>query len=278
MNHHFSRLFIMIVVLWFLGNPLAQDTPSPEQARVPLFPDDNCERTCWMGLISGESTAADTERIFEELGNQLLYWEPAGLNTTLDPETGYIVDGYYNLKWRYYSGGEHQQTASSVDIKDSTVNLILLFANERIALEQVLDRLGEPDDVQFDIGQSVFYIILSYIDELIRVRLTIPRGCTMSKIGQETEMEAIKYYSYESAMELVETEYGLQPRLLAYHTPDLDRQIPLETFQSWLRGEEESDCYDVWQTLPETVELPEFPTPIQSIFDYDTCAPLAGWG
>jgi hypothetical protein len=261
MGDRLAGFLILLIMAWFLIiNIVAQSTPTPDGIEVALFPDDNCENTCWMGLIPGESTAADVEQVLDELGNQLSYWSAGSQNNVMDPDTGYLIYGDYQFRWQLYSGNNYQQPASLIAIENSIIDVILISADGQITLDQVLNVLGQPDDIQFA-RTRLYYLTLVYVDKLMQIRFIIPEGCTINTLDEDSEVWVV-YHSFKSASELIETDYGLQPRLIAYAFPkSLERQVSLEIFNSWLNSDDDFYCIEAWQTLPETIELPRFPKP-----------------
>lgn len=250
-----------IMMLCFLGGTIvAQSTPTTEPVEVSLFPDEDCERICWQGLVTGESSAEDVEEVLINLESELLFWQTNSFNPVIDDQTGYLIQGSYRFVWEGDRNFTMSNNRNFITIQDSIVGSIFLVSNEPIPISDVLELLGTPDDIRFVSGYQIYHLTFIYIDELIEVRYTIPETCSIQTIDEDSETEII-YRNYVDASELVETDYGLQPSLLAYEfIPGTERQVPLDTLNTWLNLED-IHCFYLWESLPETIELPAFPAP-----------------
>lgn len=262
MGKKIFSLLTIFTILWFgVGNVATQSTPAMDTITVSLFPDTNCERTCWQGLIPGESTSADVKDVLVELEDQLLFWFPHHSNDADNNEVDDVIQGSYRFVWKGDRNTIMSNNRNIITIENSIVDAIRLIPNEAIPIEDMLAVLGEPDDIRFVSEYQLYYLTFIYLDELLDVTYIIPESCRIATIEDDAEVW-ISYHNYEDASDLIETDYGLQPALLAYSFPEsVERQVSLNILNTWLKSEDESNCFEAWQILPETIELPVFPSP-----------------
>ncbi len=227
-----STLILMMLFLVLLsGATTFQTTSSPTPtpfAMRSLFSDDSCAPPCWFGLTPGESTPEDVSTFFAVFGdlmygvappihekdeNYLFYWKPANFNRENVRQNNYI---------RVYDG---------------IVDAIHITMNETVYLAEVLEKLGMPDSIIFELGfYGSAYLNLVYLKPRIRVHLTAEwETCFISNIGESFWVDSIGYYS---------------PAYQLVYTIGEDRFVPEITWQTWLDGEVNGNCQDAWQQLP----------------------------
>jgi hypothetical protein len=113
-------------------------------------------------------------------------------------------------------------------------------------------------------GSGYEDVFLRLIYDELRLRLwlpSLPENCSTLHLENRFWVSSISYYSPQAAVApregfLLESDQ-LQPALLAYDFSD--RDVSLETWQSWLDGEVDMPCWEAWEQLPEEVVLPTVP-------------------
>ncbi len=259
-NTSMTLMIVIGVICLFTTFVFAQDEVT-EAAPVPssLFKDDTCTAPCWFGITPGASTSADVETTLTRL-NDILSWNPNRFNAIIDANTGYIVRGQYDFFWRRYRGIHQVQTNNIISIENGVVQLISVDVNGDFALEDVFAVYGQPDDIHMTQEYGGERLKLIYLDRLLVIDLVSNGACSIENLRSDLLVDGVRYYSPIFALVPVETDRGSQPQILAYYS-SLDRQIPLDVWESWLSGEVEAHCIEAWQELPESVELPDFPAP-----------------
>jgi hypothetical protein len=255
--HLFAVLFLSLMANVACWQFAVAPTPQPIRS---IFDYDTCAPPCWMGLIPGISTSAEVEEVLNNLESPFNGWTSNYYNNVIDAESGVIVDGaYYFFPERY----SQSATDSLISITNGIVDAIFILPPERIHPQQVVEALGLPDDVQL-IRAQLYYLELAYTNELIRVRF-IARNCSLNSLNEDFVVDLALYFSPEKAIELVETDFGMQPQILAYHfSSELGRQVPIELFQSWLDGEGQGFCDMAVDELSPVPQLPPLPSMLNS--------------
>lgn len=261
MIKHLSPILVVFILLLVNGwSGFAQDEVT-QTPTVPysIFADDTCAPPCWMGLIPGESTAADVEAMLAE--NQDLI-DPEHVSMSLarlesgefaiDPNTGEVIRATYNFNITvpYF---DTMGTTSRVLIREGIVYKIVIHAHERITLTEVLESFSEPEIVRMGVFHTLLPdLLFVYLDTRIRVKLKLDNtDCNVATLQDEMIVSSVSYFSPDAAIELERYEpNGVeQPALIYLHSND--RDVPLDLWQSWLDGEVDMSCEEAWELLPE---------------------------
>lgn len=187
--------------------------------------------------------------------------------------TELITNGTY----RFYLGPWLRRELpffSEIEIRDSIVDSIEIAVNTTFSLEQVLDVFGTPDWIQLDmIGCWTPILVLGYQEPLLTIALVPPESreefchddaCYISSIRQDLIVSGMNYYSPAAAQALISGfDMPTQPAFRYYNANE--RDVPLETWNMWLRGEVDMTCRAAWEQLSEPVfDLIPTPIPVQS--------------
>jgi hypothetical protein len=145
--------------------------PAPAVPRS-LFDEDTCAPPCWFGLTANESINRNVLVVLKG-SEQLLLWDTDYPTNVFDPQTGYLIEGWYNIVWREYEREDGSQIQSRIHIHHGKVVDMRIVMNKYVTLEQTLERLGMPDHVYFFVGDYALpYLSLIYLDWSLRVELT----------------------------------------------------------------------------------------------------------
>ena len=275
------------------GMATSTATPTPELFGS-IFAGDTCAPPCWFGLTSGESTAAE---VWEFLHHSE-YIFPAVDDTggRVDPETGYLADGYYNFALTPWSRCNDivLNGVGSARIEDGILSSLWVTPNECITLGRTLAVWENPDIVRLTPGE-ITSLEFIYLDMNVRVELAAPEedDCVAPSLRREFIAFRVTYYSPQAAMQPAKYAVGdaPQPRLVAYYHPG-ERNVPLDIWEEWLDGTVEGQCDEIWRILPDPGLMPPTtPTPppsftstpitpefTGSIFAHDICAPPCWFG
>ncbi len=257
-------LAVLVIVPVFAQE--TTETPTPIRS---IFPYDTCAPPCWMGLIPGESTAHDVDVMLEQNQDIILpkdvsasiHYLPTG-ELAIDSTMGETFFGtyYFHLGEPYF---DQMGISDRIEIEDGKVGVILIHPDLRIPLADSLEDLGNPDIVRmmsFSFGNGTTWMDLIYLEPRLRVGLQQDGDeCAVATLLEGMAASTVFYYSPNAAVEL--GRYGLeieQPRLRGYLFPE-ERDVPLDTWQSWLAGEVDQSCAEAWSRLPEP-EITPSPT------------------
>lgn len=264
-------LIFMVLLLMIAGTAQSQTaTPIPIRS---IFPYDTCAPPCWMGLIPGESTAHDVDTMLEQNQDIIIpkdvstsiHYLPTG-ELAIDSTTGETLLGtyYFHLGEPYF---DQMGISNRIEIEDGKVHAILIHPDQRISLEENLEDLGDPDIVRmmlFSFGNGTTWMDLIYLEPRLRVGLSQDGDdCTVATLREGMAVSRVFYLSPNAAAELGRFKYDVdQPRLLEYLHLE-ERDVPLDTWQSWLKGEVDQSCAEAWAQLspPEITPPPEPLTP-----------------
>lgn len=253
---------LLLRISWIVGVvPLVGATPfpQPDDVHQSLFRDDNCTPPCWFGMTPGVSTTDEVETILESL-QDILWWE-ADRDNVLDPITHLTVDGNYSFAWKDFEREDKEQVVlSEIDLREGNLYSLWILMNRMVVLEETLDGLGPPTFIRFSVGYyGILHLDLIYPELLLRVSLKSRQHlCTLAEFATSFWVDSVAYYSPEAALEpqTWPTRDEPQPALLAYILPS-ERDIPYETWITWLNGEIEMTCAEAWEQLPS---MPTEPT------------------
>jgi len=300
MKRWLSIFCFMCLTLAFQTNAQTDvtHTMSPMQS---VFDYDICAPPCWMGLIPGESTSADVERMLAEnadLIDPLTIDSGASRSRTgeyaIDPVAGLIIQGGFSFdigeRTQPHQPGEAR---SGVSIAQGVLDRLTVLSFDPISLQTILERLGNPDLVRLSkpAGVSHLSFKLVYLEEYVYLVVRAEAElCRTSNLQDEMLFFVMLYFSPQAAQRVEQRtpELPAQPALTAYRSVE-DRPVPSETWNAWMNGEVDLSCAEAWETLPEAPVQPLSETnaqtdvtptmsPIQSIFDYDICAPPCWMG
>lgn len=283
-----SLVVLLILVLGFNGSiSTAQDQPiqPTEQPVQSIFLDDTCAPPCWFGITPGESTSADVEAMFrryQSMFGSLFIWYPDRYPRR---EDGMIVGTVLGFWWGVYTRHDtpitypgirpDSQTWSLISIgENGIVELISTSANREVPLAEVLELLGNPDDIylvpvpNYDgEGGNAFALSIRYVEQRLGVRfLTFPHPtCTASSVLENFHVDAVLYYSADEASRLVPVD-SVHPEQATYF-PRLvvpvitGRQIRGADWDRFINGEGYEQCEDFFDSLPDTYVVPTLPWP-----------------
>jgi hypothetical protein len=240
-----SVLLALLVVSPVSPQPAPTPTPFTMQS---LFEEDSCAPPCWFGLTPGESTAQDVEVLLASFSANkiILPLNSESREGVFDSETGYLVEGEYHFWWdkEVFEREEFLRYSNVIIIHQTLVEHIGVQPVREILLGELLSILGSPDHIIAG-GERSLYMILIYAVPRMRVMLNGDRfQCNLSRFTQEFWVYSIDYFS---------SRYDV-----AYFDSSSEHFVWQDTWQEWLSGEMEGNCWDAWQQLPETTPVPTF--------------------
>ncbi len=221
-------------------------TPTPTATPIrSLFTGDTCAPPCWFGLIPGESASREVLMLLQSNEN-LFEWYSDYHSNVFDPETGELVDGFYSVYWRDFERpDDSRQFNSGLVIREGILHWMRIMVNDIVPLRDVLEILGQPDQIYFTIelyGQPL--LILEYPQIPFRIYLTSEaHDFTMLNITERFWADYV-YYSHRPLEELEVLDWERD-------NPGIPA-VPMETWESWLNNQVNSDCYEAWEQLAET--------------------------
>lgn len=248
-------------------------TPEPEDTGT-LFIGENCTRHCWFELLTSDSTS-------EEVYEWLLTSENACSEATgcspiderimgeRDPETNILVDGTYEFLLLPDSVRENFQVTyapithsirSTIEIVDGVISQTHIRVWDYITFRDVIDSLGEPDQIRFQYfgpGDEVNLQFI-YIERRLRInfttRYTAPLWaeeviCNISDFLEDSVLSNVNYLSTDEALETISiTVYEeTSPALLWYGEY---HYVPFDVWDTWLTADETIPCRDAYFNLP----------------------------
>jgi hypothetical protein len=255
-----------------------ETTPEPPNQEIQsIFSEDTCAPPCWFDITPGESTSADVAELLARICPIPIVGHEFEQGT-LDPETGYVIDGEYQFNFCYREDGRDNYDymryipSSSIPIHNGKIDSIRLFMHQYYTAPEALTAFGQPDQVRFHWGYG--YIIIDFIYLELRLRvisefvgwLDEERDCNVAKIEEYFVIHELTYFSPEAAIapghttrQDIETP---QPALIVYQK--VDRYVPPEVWEAWINDEVDMDCIDAWRGLSTEMILPEIPSATQT--------------
>lgn len=285
----FIRLWMLVLAFCSLGLPLntsfGQETPVPTSQIQSLFTGDSCAPPCWFGITPGLTTAEEMETLFSHYSETILVSGRTSEFNEFNPTTGYLENGEYaiyyiniaetdriDLRRVFINGG--------ISLQHGIVTGFKVLPVRTIMLGELIDKLGQPDIIYLTMYQGgILEMDATFWEVQVRVRLLdlqfwTGQPCSIEDIRDGFYVDNLEYFSQEEAS-FPATRSGRYPDVRIYPalaTPvSYARIIPNETWQAWLAGSVESDCYRAYEQLP----LPEdFPVPTLPP-SYESFMPLA---
>lgn len=268
-------LFLLLVLVLVTPLKAQEDVELTATAELnPFTPSENvCFAPCWFGLTAGQSTASDVVKLFSDYSD-LFNWFLQPYNSyTFNEKTDYLVDGLYEFYWKRNTIEGALQSPSKILIRDGIVALMTIWANEIVTLGQVLDALGQPDDIIFYQGYTstgwldVFVIRLGYFDKRVVISFKSFAGnkengamqgvCQISSIENDFQLLGIDYYSPDEMRIAFGMSNGTQSLELPIRSTLVDRRILSDIWYQWLQKSQiYGTCLEGWFSLPEAIPLP----------------------
>lgn len=264
MDNALKTIFVMFVLLLINGvGSFAQDEMPPTPTNpYSVFEDDTCIAPCWFGLIPGESTTNDVEKMIEQ--NEDVFWVRRNPDNddTFNPNVP-VIDGWYRLGWKNYSILLVQVIPTLIRMKDGLVYYIGVQAQHLTRLSLALEIYGQPNYVWIH-SSSYCHLYLLYTERrvVVEFRTDLMDGQPSSGVLEDDyELAELTYYSPQAAIEMREIESNiLNLYLYPPEAPNVG-QVPLEIWQEWLVGDDIRPCSETeWDSLPDEIEIPIYPT------------------
>lgn len=227
------------------GKHLLELTPTPisdpELVSAPLFSQDTCLPPCWFGLVAGESTSQDVARLVNSNSDIFDRWDTSP-RSTFEPTTNDMINGRYTFYWTDYQPPNTDQVLqvnSTLFIEDQLVQQMQIVMNEDIRLDDVLQRLSNPDYIYFSTFFEQPIMILDYLDLQMSVWLIGPEtNCTLMNLTERLWVEQVIYYAEGELQERDLTNVGIY-------------FVPSDTWLTWINDEVDSTCDEVIAELEQ---------------------------
>jgi hypothetical protein len=149
-------------------------------------------------------------------------------------ETGLLINGWYEIFFRYYERQDVEQAPSLILIENSTVQRMQIQMNRVVSLSDTLDRLGLPDQVSLQARQNNHHVLslgyerTQYRSVRQRVDLiTDEASCLQAPLGQVFHVDTTTFYNLDDP---------IMPL-----TPDA-AAIPMEYWQHWFEDSATIPC------------------------------------
>lgn len=249
----FLRLLICIGLLiaatlvkaeWVLETPAVQETPTQEFEN-PFMSSDSCIAPCWKGLTPGKSTSQEVAYFLSQGRRSSEFCcLRVTRRSTFDPITGSMIKGRYSFYWSNRTRTNFTYVPTNqFRIEDHTLISIGLVINHVITLGQILDLIGQPEQISFYVALYGHPMLtLEYLDLDLSTRINFAgeaAGCTMSDIKDAWWMDSISFYTLASLKKT--NEFNLLP------IPE----VPLDLWEDWLSGKVTSTCEEASHALYE---------------------------
>lgn len=196
MRHRHTLLVLTSLLLILLAASLPQPSRTlaaqvSEEPPHSIFTNDTCSAPCWFGLTPGISTQADVEA-FVTNDQRIFRWL-----TTKDNATGNIL---YHFNFKYYELGF---SWSRFFVRNGILQKMEIGIDEFVTLNDVLDRMGLPDEVMIQGTQFGYDMDFFYFDNLVHIRLendyaNLWRDCENSSLSEAFWVRYTIYYSTEA--------------------------------------------------------------------------------
>jgi hypothetical protein len=205
--------------------------------------------------------------MFIEGNERINIFEPYELiEGEFDAETGYLMNGHFRFSFDSWHRPDRPWRPSEITVSEGIVDTISLVMGEFRTLREVIDALSTPDRVTFFHDASLYEFRLLYSRARLKVQVTAgdlasSDECNLLTVSENFWVDLVTYYSPVAALEPYNALDIDQPQPAMWGYILGERDVLLETFESWLNGEIEATCLEAWESLPEEIVLPTIPSP-----------------
>lgn len=148
MRRFFSVLFLLVIHVWTCGCASSNPQLSIENQDLPQLLElgsEVCDPPCWYGIIPGQTTLAEAEKIL------------LGLDFFTSDGSVVFDETYSVITWY---GGEGNN--AYLNYQDGTIQIIHFYFKTGTSLGTILERLGEPDGYFLSEDDEAYVITLFY--------------------------------------------------------------------------------------------------------------------
>jgi hypothetical protein len=202
-----------------------------------LFIEDTCDRVCWFSLRSGLSDTNSVERMLYSRFPVIYGYVSRQPTVSEFNEIGLLVNGQYELYFRYYERQDVPQAPSLLLIENGKVQQMQIQMNRIMSLDGVLGQLGVPEQVYLQRAQNDQFILsLGYQRNRQRVDLiTNENQCLQTTLGQAFQVDMSIYFGLDTP---------IMPEISS-ETSDGNnfvRAVPIDLWRPWFEENAPISC------------------------------------